>query len=111
MRDDEYFKELYRLLLQLIAKVDRLPDSLRQPELPPGRWYDTRVAAEIIGCNRVSLQRWCSKRMKAKLPGVRYDSRHAGICFDCCHQAGPPPKAPPSKIGAHRMPTRPRAAI
>jgi hypothetical protein len=81
VRDDELFRELYRLLLQLIAKVDRLPDSLRQPELPPGKWFDTRVAAEIIGCNRVSLQRWCSKHMKAKLPGVRYDSRHAGICY------------------------------
>ncbi len=82
MRDDEPLRELYRLLLQLIQKIDRLLDGQRPPELPPGRWYDTRAAAEIIGCNRVSLQRWCSKRMKAKLPGVRYDSRHAGICYE-----------------------------
>ena len=82
MRDDELFRLLLQLLRQLVEKMDRLLDSQARPALPSGQWLSTKAAARVLGRNRVTLQRWCSKHMKAKLPGVRYDPRHVGICYE-----------------------------
>jgi hypothetical protein len=82
MHDYDVYRELLRLLQLLIARLDVLQPAVpQQPALPPGRWLNTKEAAERIGCNRVVLRRWCFVWMDKKcLPGVRRDPRSQAAC-------------------------------
>ena len=100
MREDDLLHQVFRLLLQLIARIDQLLDTLRQPAVAPGRWLDTKAAARRIGCNRAVLRRWCQLHMmwcevcqrhsnkpceghiKKTPPGVRYVTTDRGVRYE-----------------------------